>query len=115
VEEEGRMAESDDVLELSIRFEDASAAPAFYATNLVVQHTPHEFLLHFYDIVPPMLVGTDEEKRKQARALTQIVARPLARVVVAAGRMEEFIKVMQENLNTFKERAGSASGAGVKK
>lgn len=35
-----------------------------YATNLVVQHTEHEFNIFFYEIRPPLLIGSPEEVRE---------------------------------------------------
>jgi len=32
-----------------------------YATNLVVQHTEHEFTISFFEAEPPILLGTPED------------------------------------------------------
>jgi hypothetical protein len=69
-----------------------------YATNLAVQHTEHEFTIYFFRAGPPLIVGSPEEKREQAKKLKSIRAECVAQVIVSASRMPEFVEVLQKNV-----------------
>jgi hypothetical protein len=109
------MAEKDDGKALRIEFDVPADFPTKYASNLVVQFTEHDFTVTFFDIRPPLLVGTAEEKASQVAAMEKVKAAPLARIVIAASRMPEFVRVMQDNLKTFeatvKERQATGDRA----
>ena len=72
-----------------------------YANNLLVQHSPHEFRIAFYDLEPPLLVGSDEEQAAQLAALEHIRARCVAQVVVSPTRLRDLIEALQKNLETY--------------
>lgn len=97
------MANPADSKRISVHFPEEM--PTAYATNLVVQHTKHEFFISFFAIAPPLIVGTDDEKRARVEQIEQVTAQPLVKVVVSASRMPEFIKVLQDNYKTYSEVA----------
>ena len=72
-----------------------------YATNIVVQHVEHEFIISFFEVQPPMLLGTPEERKAQLEEAKAVRAVCVARVIVAAERMPSFLKVLQDNLETY--------------
>ena len=75
-----------------------------YATHLVVQHTEHEFVLSFFEILPPTLFGAPELVSAKMEQLKSIEAECFARIVVAANRMPGFVAVLQENLEKYRSR-----------
>lgn len=89
----------EDTVRVAINFPDDM--PSAWATNLVVQHTKHEFFISFYGIAPPLIVGTDEQKRKQLATITEVKAQPIVKIMLAASRMPEFLQVMQDNYRTY--------------
>ncbi len=102
--------ETADGIEIPIQWGDPGESPFIYPTNLVVQHTPEEFLIYFYAIEPPLLFGENEEaKRKQLLQLKTVQAKPLVKVIVTPGRMAEFVKIMTENLDNYRKRTVAAS------
>jgi hypothetical protein len=84
--------------------------PTHYATQVVVQHTADEFTLSFFDIRPPLLIGTPAERQRQIRAIRKIRAIPVARLVVPPARMRELVQVMRDNLRMFEEATSTADG-----
>ena|SRR5258708_7768626 len=70
-----------------------------YATNLLIQTTPHEFIISFFEAIPPAIVGTPDEQKVPP---TSIRTECIARIVVAAGRMDDFIKALQESQDKFR-------------
>lgn len=87
--------------ELPIEWHVPENAVSRYATNLTVQHTDHEFIISFFEIDPPLLVGSAEENAKKLKELEAVRAELIARIIVAPGRMPEFIRVLQENLARY--------------
>ncbi len=75
-----------------------------YATNIVVQHTEREFIVSFFEIQLPILLGSAEERRAALETIRHIEAKCVARVVIAPERMQEFIDVLRDNLKTYLER-----------
>lgn len=96
------MAESRaDSVRLPIEWHCGDEITSRYATEMTVQHTDQEFLLSFYETIPPVLSGSSDERKAQAEALGQVRANCLARIIVSAARMPGFIEAMNENLRSF--------------
>src|SRR5438128_7716044 len=70
-----------------------------YATNFSIQATNHEFMITFYEARPPVIAGTAEEQAAQWSRVTEVEAQPLARIIIAASRMPEFLQVLQESID----------------
>jgi hypothetical protein len=99
---EGPVEPPTDEKSLPIRF-DTSEAPR-YATNLVVQHTDHEFIISFFQVMPPLLVGPPEAKAEQVKQLTEIKGTCVGRVIVPATRMHEFVEVFKANFEKYQSK-----------
>ena len=67
-----------------------------YATNMVVQHTDQEFIISFFDIKPPLIVG--EPSQEMLENLKSIRAECVAQIIVTAARMPKFVEALQTNL-----------------
>jgi hypothetical protein len=83
--------------EVRIVFDVPEGIRTRFATNLVAQHTDHEFIVTFFEVLPPILVGTPEMQKQQVEAITEVRGTCLARIVIPASRMPDFIQVLQEN------------------
>ena len=105
---------ADDGKAVPIVWEVPPGFPSQYATHLVVQHTEEDFTITFWDLRPPILMGTPDEKRQQVEALKAVRPDALARIVVSPRRMREFTQVMQDNLKTFDAKVQEARPKGVK-
>lgn len=69
-----------------------------HATNLVVQHGEHQFIIYFFEAIPPLMVGASDPIPKS------LPAKCVARIVVSADRMEEFVDVLNKNFEKYKSR-----------
>jgi len=65
-----------------------------YPTNIVIQHSEHEYFINFFTIKSPLLVGTPEEIKAKVSELEYVEAECIARLVVSPGRLVEFAKVL---------------------
>lgn len=70
-----------------------------YATNLIVQRAEHEFIISFFEILPPILLGPPEEQSAHLRELDSVRAECVARVIVAADKMPDFVRALHDNLS----------------
>ena len=76
-----------------------------FVSNIVVQHQPDFFILSFFEIWPPAILGeTEEEKQRAVEALDRIDSKCVARLVVTPAKMRTFVAVMSENLRIYERK-----------
>jgi len=77
-----------------------------FISNIIVQHEAENFIISYFEVWPPSILGeTEEEKQQQIDALETIEARCVARLVVTPSRMMSFLRVMQDNIDTFDQNS----------
>jgi hypothetical protein len=75
---------------------------SYFVSNLVVQHEKESFIMSFFEVWPPAIVGdTDEEKQAALDAIDHVDAKCVARLVVTPQRMREFVTIMSDNLSAY--------------
>lgn len=73
-----------------------------FVSNIVVQHQHDAFILSFFEVWPPAVLGeSEEEKREVLESLDSVEARCVARLVVTPSRMREFVTVVTENIENY--------------
>lgn len=65
-----------------------------YATNFTLQRTEHEYILSFFQIVPPLIVGGPEQVAEQIQGIHEIQAKCLFQVIIAEDRLPELQGVL---------------------
>ena len=75
--------------------------PIQLANQFVIQHQQEEFVLTIAQVVPPILLGTTEEKIEQAKQTAYVPIKVIGRYAMTRPRVEELIKVLQDNLDNF--------------
>lgn len=75
-----------------------------YSNNMLVQHGENEFFLSFFEIRPPILVGSEEERRQQLANTESIRAECVARLTVSPDTLENFIEALQANLDRYRDK-----------
>jgi hypothetical protein len=73
-----------------------------FADGLNVIYTGHEFILSFMQIQYPLVSRPPTEE--EIREMAPVKQKCIARVVVPATRMEEFVGVLQQNLEKARRR-----------
>lgn len=96
--------------QVNVRWVDDPSVRTVYATNLTVQSSEHEFILSFYEAKVPLFLGPVDEQKAQFEATTEVEARCLSRVVIAAGRFPEFMKVLNEQRERYERALGQGQG-----
>jgi hypothetical protein len=67
------------------------------------------FVLSFYQVHSPIILGDEEERQHQLEQIDSVPATCVGRVVIAPKRMREFLSAMQTNYKGFLVRFGSGS------
>lgn len=81
--------------------------PILFVNDFVVQHHAAEFFITFSQVQPPIIIGTPEERREQARHITSVPARVVVRIGLTPHRMTELIRVLQANLQMYEQQRGT--------
>ncbi|MGI6375131.1 MAG: DUF3467 domain-containing protein [Anaerolineae bacterium] len=87
--------------ELPIEWYVPEGLQTVYANHLIVQHTEHEFVISFFSLVPPLLAGSEEERRAQLDSLVSVRAVCVGRVAVSPSRYPAFVQALRDNLSRF--------------
>jgi hypothetical protein len=91
--------ETPETVRLLIDWSVPDDLPTHYVTNLVSQHTKHEFFITFFEIIPPLTLGRTAE---EVESMESVRARALTRISVSPERLQGFINALQENLEQYR-------------
>lgn len=94
---------NEELITLPIVYVGGEDVPILFVNQFVIQHQPGEFVLTVGQITPPILLGSPEERREQAKKLTYVSTKVVARLAFTRQRLVELIEVLQENLNRYDE------------
>lgn len=86
---------------LPIEWHISNAVQSRYATNLTVQVGQHEFVVSFFEVLPPLLTGQPEEARSQIEQLKSVRAECVGRIIVAAEQLPSIISVLQSAWDNY--------------
>ncbi|MDP2951968.1 MAG: hypothetical protein Q8O76_01460 [Chloroflexota bacterium] len=81
-------------------------SPILFANNFVIQHTQKEFILTVGQIQPPILLGSPEIRREQAKRLSYVPVKVVTRLGFTRQRLVELIQVLQDNLQIYDSKQG---------
>jgi hypothetical protein len=97
---------SDQAVPFPIEWAFPEGTEGKYATHLVINHGQHEFFISFFQIRPPLLIGSDEEIEAQIAELKSVRAEFLSTIIIPADGLEGFIATLQEHLENYRKRMG---------
>lgn len=96
-----------------VDFSKGTDFPPVHANQMIVQHTEHEFIVTFFELLPPVVNPDPAIQAQQLAELTSIQARPVAKVVMSAARAREFVAAFAENLRKFDEDVKESAKEGA--
>ena len=94
-------AETPEEVEIPIQWRVADNIASRYATNFIVQHGEYEFTIYFFEVKPPLFLGTPDSVQSQVNETTYVPADCIGKVIIAAARMPDFIDLMQRSHAKF--------------
>ena len=73
-----------------------------FVSNIVVQHQPDHFVVSFFEVFPPPILGDSlEEKRSKFNQMDHVDAKCVSRIIVTPDKMGEIIQILSENYNKY--------------
>lgn len=84
-----------ELVNLPIDWQVPTGAQAAYATNFVVQRMQHEYLISFFQIQPPLVLGSPDQVLEHLTRLEKVPARLLSQIIIAESRFPEFLQLIQ--------------------
>jgi hypothetical protein len=75
-----------------------------FVNNVVVQHQNDSFIISFFEVIPPLILGdTEEERERILNSINSVKAECVARLIVSPQKMEEIIAAMSQNLQNYQK------------
>jgi len=75
---------------------------SYFVANVVVQHQADFFVLSFFEVWPPVIIGESEEEKQNALdSIDSLEAKCVARLVLTPDRMKELHQLITENLSSY--------------
>lgn len=95
---------------IPIKWEGVEESPLIFANSLLVQHTDHEFIITFAQIHPPITLGLQEE---EIAKIESVSARAAVRIVLPPTRLQELIRILNENYQKYLDRISALEQEGA--
>src|SRR5688500_8277396 len=78
-----------------------------YANHAIVQIGAHECNLLFFEVRPPLLMGSPEEVQEQAKGIKSVSAECVSRIVVPINIMPAFLAAITETMGKHAARTSA--------
>lgn len=98
------MNQEEDVVTLPVVYIGAEDEPILFANQFVIQHEKNEFVLTVGQLQPPILLGSPEERKEQAKKLTYVPIKVVARFGLNRQCLVELIEALQSNLRKYDKK-----------
>lgn len=98
------LEKKDKSVSIKINYKIPEDIQTHFSDNFVVQHQKDHFILTFYEMIQPPILGSEEERLEQLSKIQQLDAKCISRIVVTPQKIEEIIKVLTENLENYKNK-----------
>jgi hypothetical protein len=90
---------------VEVRREYPEANITKFTNDLAVQFDDENFILSFFEILPPMLLGSDEkELQNQIEKIEYVNAHCISRLVVTPKKLKSFIDALVNNYEKYQEQ-----------
>jgi len=81
---------------------------SFFVSDLLIQHEDENFVLSFFEMWPPAIIGeTEEDVRSEIEKIDHIDAKCVSRLIITPNKMKSFIEAINSN---FEKYENSKSG-----
>mgnify|MGYP001592478786 CR=1 FL=1 len=85
---------------------------SYFVDNIVVQHQPDRFILTFFEVWPPAVVGDPAEQKAELDSIDSVEAKCVARLVLTPKTMRQLAKLVAENLANYEKLMQKLQEAG---
>jgi len=77
-----------------------------YANNIVVQRGDNEFIVSFFQTIPPLIIGSPENIKAQFDRVEEVRSKCVARIIIAPEKMGRFIQALSTNYENSLSKKG---------
>lgn len=98
------MPDEPEVVQVPVSWVGIDEPPILLVNQFLGQFQGDEFIITLGQLAPPILLGTDEEKLEEARRLSFIPVKVLARFGLTRARVEELIRVLQQTIENYENQ-----------
>ena len=95
------MSKDDKEMRVPVDWEYPDGLDSVYASNFIIQHGLEEFYISFFEMPPPIVLGTAEEREEQISKIESVRAKCVARVVLTPTRIPALIAALEENYDKY--------------
>lgn len=81
-----------------IEWDVSDSIVARYATNMIVQKLENEFLISFFEIKPPIILGELDNISEKLNEMKSIRANCVAQIIISEDKMPAIIRALETNL-----------------
>jgi hypothetical protein len=92
-------------VEVPVVWVGADEVPVYFANQFVAQVDRGECFLTIGQMLPPVLVGTLDERREQAENLQYVTIRPVARIAFTPDRLRELISILELTAQNYEQQS----------
>jgi hypothetical protein len=101
---------SEEPIELRLVVTGADDCPILLSNIAIVQNEHNEFILTFGQYSPPIVIGSEEERRRRLASMSALPVNVIARIGMTPDRMAEFIDALQKNYGRWRDRQSQQQG-----
>lgn len=95
---------------IPIDLSGSAEMPALHVNQVLIQHTEHEFLVTFYEMLPPPITPDPTRQAEELAKIKAVAARPVAKLVMSPGRARELAAALFENIAAYDSRKREQDG-----
>lgn len=97
-----------EIVTLPVEWHFAEGLQSRYANNALVQTGQHEFVISFFEIQPPLLVGSPEENKAKLQQMGAIQAECVSKVILSPEVIPGLISALQAELEKYQSQKSNS-------
>ena len=100
-EEAEQAQQQSDEITLSVDWRFPKKLKSRYANNVIVQAGPHEFVISFFEMQLPTLLGSPEDNKAKLKEMGKIRADCVSKIIIPPDLAQGLIDALQTELDKF--------------
>jgi hypothetical protein len=87
--------------EIPLTWMNVEDVPVLFANQFIIQHNQDEFILSIGQMVPPVLLGDEQQRAAQLQEIERVPVKPLARIAFTRARLIELVQALEGNREIY--------------
>jgi hypothetical protein len=87
--------------EIPLTWMNVEDVPVLFANQFIIQHNQDEFILTIGQMVPPALLGDEQQRAAQLQEIERVPVKPLARIAFTRARLVELVQALEGNREIY--------------